>query len=269
MRITRTEITPDYGAFGLEKPRDPARLTCMTHDIQPERSFPSVLVVPGGSYEKCSKREGEPCAARFYSYGFNAFVLEYSVINKPFPTALTELCEAVRYIRDNKAELCATDEVNVIGFSAGGHLAACLGAYHNSGIIGGYKGRVTPDKLILCYPVITTGRYTHSRSRENIDPAGQLEDITSVEKNVSADFPPTFIWHNADDKTVPVMNSIMLSQALSENGIPFEMHIFPTGGHAVAMCDITSVRDGDNDRYILPDVAVWADLALTWLRRKI
>ena len=57
------------------------------------------------------------------------------------------------------------------------------------------------------------------------------------------------------------------STVVLENDVPFELHIFPKGGHAVAMCDVTSVRDGDNDRYILPDVAVWSDLALTWLRK--
>lgn len=263
MTLFTKDIIPD----GASSDAVPARLTCMIHDIQPERSFPSVIVVPGGSYVKCSKREGEPCAARFYSYGYNTFILEYSVIDKPFPIALKELCEAIRFIREERDELHATDEVHVLGFSAGGHLAACLGAYHSDDIIGGYKGKVTPDSLILCYPVITMGEYTHLQSRENIAPDIELRKLTSVEHHVRKFFPPTFIWQCADDKTVPVMNSLMLAQALSENDVPFELHIFPKGGHAVAMCDVTSVRDGDNDRYILPDVAVWSDLALTWLRK--
>ena len=261
------KITPDYREFGLETPESPALLTCMIHDTQPERSFPSLIVVPGGGYERCSKREGESCAVRFYSYGFNAYVLEYSVINKRFPTALIELCEAVRYIKENAAELCSTDKLFAAGFSAGGHLAGCLGVFHNSDIIGSYKGNVTPDGLILCYPVISSGIYAHKGSVDNIAPDDELKKLVSIEDNVTDDFPKTFLWHCSDDKTVPVQNSLLLAQRLSEHHIPFEMHIFPAGGHAIAMCDVTTVKDENYERYIHPDVAVWSDLALTWMNK--
>ena len=262
MRQIRIDIKPDYAAYGLDY-QGKATLTLMIHDSQPERVFPTLICVPGGCYSRCSKREGEPPAVRFYSYGYNAAVLEYSVIDKPFPTALLELCEAVKYIRSHKEELCATDDVTVMGFSAGGHLAASLGVYSQK-----YGGiAVRPDRLILCYPVITSGVYTHRESAENIARDSDTMDLISLEKHISDSFPPCFIWHCADDSTVPVQNSLLLAQSLSENNIPYELHIFPEGGHGIAMCDITTVRDGDYDKYINPTCAQWSELALDWLRR--
>ncbi|MBQ5311039.1 MAG: alpha/beta hydrolase [Oscillospiraceae bacterium] len=190
-------------------------------------------------------------------------MLEYSVLDKPFPTALLELCEAVRYIREHRKDLCATDDITVMGFSAGGHLAASLGVYGRE-----YGGDpVIPDRLILCYPVITSGRYTHRESAMNIAPTAELTDKISLEDHISADFPPCFIWHCADDRTVPVQNSLILAQKLTEHDIPYEMHIFPSGGHGIAMCDVTTVKDENYDKYINPTCARWTDLALDWLKR--
>lgn len=89
--ITKTiPLTPPYEKAGLSGEGLSPTLTCIIHDSQPERKYPALIAIPGGSYEHCSKREGEPCAARWYSYGYNGFVLDYSCVNKPFPTALLE-----------------------------------------------------------------------------------------------------------------------------------------------------------------------------------
>ena len=85
--------------------------------------------------------------------------------------------------------------------------------------------------------------------------------MISLEDHVTPDTPPCFIWHCADDKTVPVQNSLMFAQALSAAGVPYEMHIFPKGGHGIAMCDITTVKNND-PRYIDPHAARWFDMAL-------
>lgn len=264
--ITKTiNLKPPYSEFGLQGGGLSPKLTCIIHDSQPERKFPAVIVVPGGSYSRCSKREGEPTAARFYSYGYNAFVLEYSCIDKPFPTALTELAEAVKYVRTNSDELCCTGEIIVCGFSAGGHLAASLGAYHKT--LEGF-GNITPEGIILCYPVITSGEFTHKESARNIAPTEELMEKISIEKHITADFPPSFIWHCADDNVVPVENSLMLSGELSRNNVPFELHIFPTGGHGIALCDITTIKDNDM-RYINPTAAQWFELAADWVKRTL
>ena len=262
MKQITVSLMPDYAAYGLSDHGE-ASLTLMIHDTQPERVFPTVIAVPGGCYSRCSRREGEPAAVRFYSHGYNAAVLEYSVINKAFPTALLELCEAVKYIREHKEELCSTGEVIVTGFSAGGHLTASLGVY--SDMYGG--DIVRPDKLILCYPVITSGEFTHAESAANIAQTPELLDVVSLEKHITSSFPPCFIWHCADDSTVPVQNSLLLAERLSAEKIPYELHIFPKGGHGIAMCDITTVRDGNYEKYINSTCAQWFELALDWLNK--
>lgn len=266
MKTNIIDLNPPYEKFGIDGKELSPKLTCMIHDIQPERSFPSVIVVPGGSYTHCSNREGEPTAARFYSYGYNAFVLEYSCVNKTFPTALLELAAAVKYVKDNAPELYATDKIIVCGFSAGGHLAASLGTYH--GELTEAFGNVRPDGEILCYPVITSGKYAHRESAENIAPTAELTDKISLEKHIPADFPPAFIWHCADDTAVPAENSLMLAAELSKHKIPYELHIFPEGGHGIALCDITTLKD-NNPRYINPTDAQWFGLAKDFIKRVI
>ena len=257
MRQITIHLEPDYAAYGIVGSYDPV-LTLMIHDSQPERRFPMVIAVPGGCYSRCSKREGEPVAARYYSFGFNAAVLEYSVIDKPFPTALCELVSAVKYIRSHLDELCCTDDITVAGFSAGGHLAASLGAY---------GGDCRPDRLVLCYPVISSGKYGHAESTRNIAPTPELVEKVSLEKHITSDFPPTFIWHCEGDTTVPVQNSLMLASALAEKGVHFELHVFPHGGHGIALCDVTTVKDENYDRYIDPTAAQWFGLSLDFIRR--
>ncbi len=242
------------------------KLFSVIHDTQPERKFPAVIVIPGGSYDHCSKREGEPCAARWYSQGFNGFVLEYSC-RRPFPAALAELAAAVCCIRKNAEELCCDGRIILCGFSAGGHLAAGLCA-HFKKYSGLFEEDIRPDGAVLCYPVITSDEYTHKPSMENISSPDTEKSTLSIEKNVSVDFPPTFIWHCADDKTVPVENSLLLSAALSRKNVPFELHIFPKGGHGIAMCDITTIKN-DDPRYLNPTAAQWFGLALDWAERNI
>lgn len=269
MEIKKIELNVPYEKAGISGEGLSAVLTCMIHDSQPERRFPAFITVPGGSYTRCSKREGEPTAARWYSFGYNAFVLEYSVINKPFPTAMLELAAAVAYVREHTEELRCTERVIVCGFSAGGHLAASLGAYNSSeeyySLFGG-REKIKIDDMILCYPVITSGKFTHAESCANIAPSEELREKISLENHIIADFPRTFIWHCADDPVVPVENSLMLASKLSENKVPFELHIFPSGGHGIALCDITTMK-GEDTRYINPTAAQWYKLALEWARR--
>lgn len=267
MKTDIIDLKPPYEKSEIDGRELAPQLTAMLHDNDPSRKYPSVVVVPGGSYMHCSKREGEPCAARWYAYGYNAFVLDYSCVGKKFPTALLELCEALRFIRNNAEQMQCDGRIIVCGFSAGGHLAASLGVHYDKfGKDFGGDDIIRPDGMVLSYPVITTGEYTHSLSAENIAPTEELREITSLEKHVSADTPPAFIWHCADDKTVPVQNSLMMADALSRNNIPFELHIFPQGGHGIALCDKTTVKDND-PRYINPTAAQWFELAAAWAER--
>ncbi|MBP0954725.1 MAG: alpha/beta hydrolase [Oscillospiraceae bacterium] len=261
MKAFDINLMPDYKAFGIEEEGLTPVLHCMIHDAIPDRTYPNVLVVPGGCYSFCSDREGEPVASRFYSFGYNAYYLEYSVWRKPYPVDMTELCAAVAYIRSHSRELNATRDVTVCGFSAGGHMVAAYGLYHEDFAA---MGDVAPDRLILSYPVITMGELTHGETRDNVAPTIELQEKLSVEKHVTGKYAPTFLWACADDATVPVENSLMMAKALSAAKVSFELHIFPEGGHGLALADITTQKDGD-PKYLCPHAANWLPLALEWL----
>ena len=204
---------------------------------------PAVMICPGGAYRYCSDREGEPIALAFLGVGYQAFVLRYSVADQAaFPKPLNDAEAALELIR-SRAEEWGVDPVKiaVCGFSAGGHLAAALGT----------MGRVRPAALILAYPCILD-------SMSEIMPA----PIPSLEREVTAQTPPTFIWATAADERVPVENSLQFAAALDHAQVPFELHIFQNGGHGLALA--TEVTSGGEQRHIDPDAAQWFDLCLRW-----
>lgn len=266
------ELTPPYSsACTAGKPV----LNAYPTPIGPENSSakrPAVIICGGGAYNHISYRESHPVALRFQSYGMSAFSLDYSVDGKPFPTALTELAEAVAFVKENAAEWNTDPEkVIVCGFSAGAHLAASLAVHHSSDFMREMFGErdIRPFGQILCYPVITGGKYTHKGSLESIAGASPSEEtikLVSCEENVSEATPPCFLWHCADDATVPVMNSILYMNALAQANVPFEAHIFPKGGHGIALCDDTALKE-DDPRYLNETAAQWFPLALDWVRR--
>lgn len=233
---------------------------------------PAVIICPGGSYHHCSYREGKPVALRYQAYGMSAFVLEYSVDGKLFPASLCELAEAVRFVRENAEKWYVDPEkIIVCGFSAGGHLAASLAVHHNSDFMKDIFGSadIRPFGQILSYPVITSGEYSHKGSIKSIcgdDPAKQLLEQVSLEKHVDSDTPPTFMWHCADDKTVPVQNTIMYMNALSTAAVSFEAHIYPQGGHGIALCDDTALKN-DDISYLNENASQWFNASLNWIRR--
>ena len=208
----------------------------------------ALLICPGGAYSYCSERESEAVAMPFIARGFNAFVLYYSVKEKSkFPTPLIDASLAVKFIKDHADEFhIDPDYIFVIGFSAGGHLAGALGTmWHDKCVYDAIDMPYGYNKVrgaILSYAVITAGKYAHRGSIDNIlamnhsENADQaLLDSVSIEKRVDKDTVPMFVWHTAPDTTVPVQNSLMLCQALADNGIPFELHVYPTGGHGISL----------------------------------
>lgn len=235
------------------------------------RKRPAVIVCAGGGYEFLSDRETQPVAMRFASYGINAFILRYSVRVK-FPTALLELAAAVKYVRENAERFDIDPEkILVCGFSAGGHLSASLATLWNSNYLAQFLDNPElsrPNGVILSYPVITTGKYRHQGSVESIlgkNPSSEMLELVSLEKQVNDQTPKTFIWHCADDKNVPVENTLDYVKALSSHGISFECHIFPQGGHGLALADESTAG---RESHINPVCAKWADLAIDWVRRE-
>ncbi len=241
-------------------------------DLGKAQGRPAVLICPGGGYEYCSDREAEPIALAFAMAGIPAFVLRYSCVKKQFPTALLEAACAMEYIRRRAEEWSIReDQVYIAGFSAGGHLAASLCVHWNKPWLYeafGQDTEIRPNGAILSYPVITTGALTHQGSIDNITALRRDENLLkllTLETQVKPDTPPTFLWHCADDGCVPVENSLGYAAALSANDVPFELHIFPKGGHGLAMADMSSA---DTDIQLVPEVTGWMELALTWMKKR-
>ncbi len=229
---------------------------------------PCLLVLPGGGYGMCSERESEPIAIHFLPEGFNVFVLTYSVAPNRFPTQIIEVAAAMEVIYENAEKWnCDVNHIAVMGFSAGGHLAAHYSTmYDCKEVRGVFKDSKRPDASVLCYPVITSDfTTTHQGSFINLTGHNTLTpeeaEKLSCEKHVSATTPPAFIWHTAEDNVVPVENSIIYAKALAKYKIPFELHIFPFGGHGLSTCDKHTCDEVTN---IITYNSAWLDDLKKW-----
>lgn len=247
-----------------------ARLICYIPDnseeIEPYRKRRAIIICPGGSYAKTSDREAEPIALELLSMDCAVCILRYSCAPRRFPKALCELAQSVLFLKEN-AERFNIDEgkILVMGFSAGGHLAACLGIIPDELAKLGYDEKlIRPAGMILCYPVITSGRYRHQGSFENLlgDELMERSSAFSLEKRVNDKTPKAFIWQTFADRTVPVQNSLLLAEALSENAIPFELHVYPKGKHGLGLGTKISAK---NETYVEKDVQSWVFLLKRWL----
>lgn len=233
----------------------------------PNATRTGVVVAPGGGYQHLSMtKEGSDVAHWLNERGVAAFVLKYRLgPTYHNPIELGDAQRAIRMVRANAAEYgIATDHIGMWGFSAGGHLTATAGTHFDAGnpsaadAIDRQSSR--PDFLILAYPVITMrDPYVHTGSRkyllgDNPDPA-QVQSM-SDELQVTRDTPPTFLFATTDDGTVPVMNSVMFYSALVKAGVPAEMHLFQHGRHG------SGLGVGN------PQLSVWPDLLIKWMRER-
>lgn len=230
---------------------------------------PAVLVCPGGGYKMLSEREGEPVAISFLEKGYSAFVLSYS-LNTPYPAPLREALMAVAYIRENAAKYFVNREkVAVIGFSAGGHLAGLLATAAEEEIKSlqiKCADICRPDAAILSYPVVMMGKFTHLGSCSVITDCGKIPyDLLSVEKRVTKDSVPAFIWHTTEDDCVPLENSLALAEAYRKAGVPFSMMVFEKGRHGLSLCNAETDNRDECDLK-LSSVNKWLSFALDWLK---
>lgn len=244
-----------------------------SEEININKKRETIIICPGGGYEFTSDREAEPIALKFVAQGFNAVVIRYSIAPVRYPTALLELAETVRYVREKEKEWNVdTEKVIVCGFSAGGHLAGSLGVLWNNEIIEKYldikNEEVKPNAMILCYPVISSGEFAHKGSFDSLLGEKEAEisrENLSLEKLVSIETPKTFLWHTFDDGTVPVQNSLLFSNALASNKVQFELHIYPSGVHGLGLCEEITAMNGRSE-HINSHIASWFSLACQWIK---
>jgi acetyl esterase/lipase len=213
-----------------------------------ENKGAAVLICPGGGYERLAYViSGTQLAKWFNTIGMSAFVLNYRLPNSPDLVQreigpLQDVQRAIKIIRANAAKWgIKPDKIGVQGSSAGGHLASLVGT-HNEDVSSVHDSSDTisfaPNFLILVSPVIDLGIYAHAGSRKNLlgeNPSQELVNKYSTQNGVTETTPPTFIVDAFNDKVVPPMNSLLFYSALLEHKVVSSFHVFPQGGHAIAL----------------------------------
>ena len=244
-----------------------------TAEIDENRVRPAVVICPGGGYAFVSQREGQAIANQMNAIGLQAFVLDYSCTPTHFPAQLAELATAVKVIREHANEWHVDpNKIIAMGFSAGGHLAGSLATMWNQPVLkdlGFDPEEIRPNALAIGYPVITSGEKAHRGSFDHLlgeNPSAELLEQVSLEKQVSADTPQTFMWQTYEDQAVPVDNTIMFAQALRDHGVNCEYHMFPHGPHGLALA---SAETAANEDQIVPAVQQWAGLFKTWVTTNV
>lgn len=253
------------------------RLTTYVLDAYEEQDpglkRPLVLVCPGGAYRFTADREAEMIALQFNSMGYHSAVLRYSCAPAVFPTALTEVAASIKMIKEQSENWHVdTEKIFVMGFSAGGHLAASYGVFWNRSFVAEAVGCSTEllkiAGMILCYPVLTSKEeYTHLESIHNLlgeDYEAKKEEM-ALENQVGPHTPPAFLWHTFADDAVPFQNSLFFVEAMGKAGVSAEYHLYPEGPHGLSLADESLVRpDGSG---IQKECQSWMPLLKTWLRR--
>ncbi len=226
----------------------------------------TMLVLPGGGYGNLAEHEGTGYAEFFAQNGITAYVLKYRLGSNGYrhPVMLNDVARAVRLVRTfAKRDGLDPARIGVIGSSAGGHLASTIATHFDAGKPDAAdaveRESSRPDLAVLCYAVISFGEFAHAGSRKNLlgeNPPAELVKLLSNELQVTKDTPPTFLWHTAEDKGVPVENSMLYAAACRRAGVPFSLHIYEKGSHGLGL--------GRPERPAPP----WGDQLLYWFKER-
>lgn len=226
----------------------------------------AVLIFPGGGYGALAfDYEGTDIARWLNKHGIAGIVLKYRlpsdlIMKDKSVGPLQDAQEAMRIIRRNASDWRINPrKIGVMGFSAGGHLASTLSTHYAEKV---YETKDTvsarPDFSLLVYPVITFNEsFTHMGSRINLIGENPSQDVINHFSNellITADTPPAFLVHAANDKVVPVKNSLVYFEALVKNNVAAELHVFEKGGHGFGMA-----IDRETE-------SAWPDLCLRWIK---
>ncbi len=221
-----------------------------------------IVIFPGGGYGIKADHEGSGYAEWLNSIGIAAFVVDYRVAPYRYPAEQLDAQRAVRLARQlSDTYGYSSNKIGVMGSSAGAHLAGSEALLYGTF---GYESddidqiSARPDFMILCYGVLSFGKFAHTGSRDNLfgdhaDPA--LIARLSLPEAVTETAPPAFLWHTTNDEGVPVENSLMMAAALHAHGVACELHCFQEGPHGLGLAP-------DH-----PDVAQWTELCKNWLRK--
>lgn len=226
---------------------------------------PAVIICPGGAYEDvCFSGEGTPVMNYMEAQGYRAFILKYQIAPVRYPEPQKDLVYAISYLRKHAKEYeIDENDILIIGFSAGGHLCACVPPLHTAieplvradledmskGLGKAYEGiSGKPDKVALCYSVISFQKEQHEGSFQNLTGGNEeMRKSLSVEELVTKDYPKTFVWTCADDDCVMESNSIRMGETLKEKGVRHELRVYPTGNHGCALAFGKSARSWSSE----------------------
>jgi len=249
------------GALGHE----PGDIPTLTPYLPPpdKATGAAIIVCPGGGYSHLADHEGRPVAEWLNTLGITAFVLKYRLGPRyHHPAPLLDAARAIRTVRARATQWhLDPNRIGILGFSAGGHLAATIGTRFDAGTPDAADNieRVSscPDLMMLIYPVITMGEFTHAGSKRMLlgeNPSADLVKLLSNDEHVTKETPPAFLVHTADDPGVPVENSLRFAEALRKMKVPVEVHIYEHGPHGFGL--------GGKD----PILSTWPQRCADWLK---
>ncbi len=231
-----------------------------------------VVVLPGGAYLMHGNCEGEPVATAFAAAGYNAYLLKYSVApHAEFPNSAADVCRALKLLRSHAADFHQDEnKLALCGFSAGGHVAACVGTMWNRADVLELSGceneEGKPNALILGYPCITADIQGEAEMYQNLTgryTMAELKRMASAEQWVGSHTPPVFLWNMYEDKLVPVEHGIKLMEALAAHDVPFECHTYMNGNHGIGSGNrADALGFGERD---IPHAARWMEDCRLWL----
>jgi acetyl esterase/lipase len=220
-----------------------------------------VIVCPGGGYARHAPHEAEPIARWLIGLGHDAWVLSYRVAPHRHPLPLRDLQRSIRLVRAGQAGRTAPRSLGILGFSAGGHLCATAATQFDGddphGVDALARATSRPDFVILCYPVVSFTDEVHQGCIDNLLGPGadhSARRALSAEANVTPATPPSFIWHTAEDQSVPVGHALAFARALGNAKVPYELHVFPEGRHGLGLAEGHPA-------------GAWTSLAAAWLAR--
>ena len=247
-------------------PQTPPYLTPYLPSPDAEKKRGAIIICPGGSYVMKADHEGKSAAELFSKRGYTCFLLDYRVYPYGYEAIRADINRAVRWVRYHADEYgFSPDKIALMGFSAGGHLAAMGATCYDMGRDDGDEIDRTscrPDASVPCYAVISlTDDFAHDHTRfallgkapcENRD---ELRRAYSPHLAADSNTPPMFLWHTAEDNCVDVENSIAMAASLSRHKVPFELHVFDKGPHSIGVDES------------FPGAGQWVALFENWITR--